>query len=73
LTESTLANLVVRLEGNDYTPPVECGLLAGTFRAELLALGKRSERVLRPEDLRRAEAIFLINSVQKWLPVQLVD
>jgi para-aminobenzoate synthetase/4-amino-4-deoxychorismate lyase len=73
LTESTLANLAVRLEGKDHTPPLACGLLAGTFRAELLALGKLSERVLRPEDLRRAEAIFLINSVQKWLPAQLVD
>jgi para-aminobenzoate synthetase/4-amino-4-deoxychorismate lyase len=73
LTESTLANLVARLDGNDCTPPVECGLLAGTFRAELLALGKLSERVLRPEDLRRAEAIFLINSVRKWMPVHLID
>jgi para-aminobenzoate synthetase/4-amino-4-deoxychorismate lyase len=73
LTESTIANLVVRLDGKDYTPPVECGLLAGTFRAELLALGKLSERVLRPEDWRRAEAIFLINAVKKWLPVQLVE
>jgi para-aminobenzoate synthetase/4-amino-4-deoxychorismate lyase len=73
LTESTIANLVVRLNGKDYTPPVECGLLAGTFRAELVALGTLSERVLRPEDLRRAEAIFLINSVRKWLPAHLVD
>lgn len=73
LTESSLANLVVRLDGNDYTPPVECGLLAGTFRAELLALGKLSERVLRPEDLHRAEAIFLINSVRKWMPFHLAD
>jgi para-aminobenzoate synthetase/4-amino-4-deoxychorismate lyase len=73
LTEATLANLVVRLAGNDYTPPVECGLLAGTFRAELLALGKLSERVLRPEDLRRAEAIFLINSVRKWMRAYLAD
>jgi len=73
LTESTLANLVVRWGGNDYTPSVECGLLAGTFRAELLALGKLSERVLRPGDLRQAEAIFLINSVRGRMPVQLVD
>jgi para-aminobenzoate synthetase/4-amino-4-deoxychorismate lyase len=46
--------------------------LAGAFRAGLLALGKLNERVLRPEDLRRAEAIFLINSVRKWMPVHLV-
>ncbi len=73
LTESTMANLVVRLNEKDCTPPVECGLLAGTFRAELLGLGKLSERVLRPEDLRCAEAIYLINSVRKWMPIHLVD
>jgi len=73
LTESTIANIVVRLEGKNYTPPVACGLLAGTLRAELLESGKLSERVLRPEDLRQAEAIFLINSVRGWMPVQIVD
>jgi len=73
LTESPIANLVVRLEGKDYTPPVSCGLLAGTFRAELLERGKLIERVLRPEDLQKAEAIFLINSVRGWMPVQMVD
>lgn len=73
LTESTIANLVVRLEGKDYTPPVACGLLAGTFRAELLAQGKIVERILRLADLPQAEAIFLINSVRRWIPVHLID
>ena len=72
LTESTVANLVVRLEGKDYTPPISCGLLAGTWRAELLERGQLVERVLRPEDLSKAEAIFLINSVRGWMPVQIV-
>ena len=72
LTESTIANLVVRLGGKDYTPPVTCGLLAGVFRAELLAEGKITERVLHPADLARAESIFLINSVRRWIAVQLV-
>lgn len=73
LTESTMANLVVRLEGKDYTPPVSCGLLAGTWRAELLEQDKLVERVLRPEDLPKAEAIFLINSVRGWMPVKIVS
>jgi len=73
LTESTIANLVVRLDEKDYTPPVTCGLLAGTLRAELLEQGKLIERVLRPEDLQNTAAIFLINSVRGWMPVQLVD
>jgi para-aminobenzoate synthetase/4-amino-4-deoxychorismate lyase len=73
LTESTIANLVVRLDGKDYTPPVSCGLLAGTFRDELLAQGKITERILYPADLQKAEAIFLINSVRRWMPIKLLN
>ena len=73
LTESTMANLAVRIGDKNYTPPVACGLLAGTFRAELLEQEKLFERVLHREDLRQAEAIFLINSVRRWMPVQIVE
>lgn len=73
LTESTVANMVVRLDGQDYTPPVACGLLAGTLRAELITQGKLSERVLRPEDLQQAQAIFLINSVRGWMAARVVE
>ncbi len=73
LTESTIANLVVRIDGKDYTPPVSCGLLAGTFRAELLAQGKITERILYSTDLQKAEAIFLINSVRRWIAVELIN
>jgi len=73
LTESTIANLVGRIAGKDYTPPLSCGLLAGTFRAELLAEGKIAERALYPADLSQAEAIFLINSVRGWMRAKLLD
>ncbi len=46
LTEFTIGNLVVELGGELVTPPVVCGLLAGTFRAELLETGKVMERVV---------------------------
>jgi para-aminobenzoate synthetase/4-amino-4-deoxychorismate lyase len=73
LTESTVANLVVRLDGALWTPPLECGLLPGVLRGELLARGEIAERVLRPEDLARAEEIWLINSVRKWRRAVLVE
>jgi para-aminobenzoate synthetase/4-amino-4-deoxychorismate lyase len=73
LTESTIANIVVRIGGELVTPPVSSGLLAGTYRAELLARGEISERVIRVGDLRHADEIFLINSVQRWRKVQWVD
>jgi len=70
LTESTVANLAVQLEGRWWTPPRECGLLSGTFRDELLARGELAERVLRPADLRQAENVRLINSVRGWIEVE---
>jgi para-aminobenzoate synthetase/4-amino-4-deoxychorismate lyase len=36
LTEADTANLVLDLAGDWVTPPVMSGLLAGTFRGELL-------------------------------------
>ncbi len=39
-TESCIANVVVEIDGALWTPPVRCGLLAGTYRAQLLEEGK---------------------------------
>ena len=50
------------------TPPVRSGLLPGTFRAELLARGRVKEAILAPEDLSRAERVYLVNSVRGWIP-----
>ncbi len=73
LTELTIGNLVAELDGARVTPPRECGLLPGVFRAELLARGEVSERVLRMEDLRRAPRLWLVNAVRGWVPIRLVE
>lgn len=65
-TESTIANLVVRLDGALWTPPLDSGLLPGVFRAELLRAGEVRERVLLPEDVARAEEVWLVSSVRRW-------
>jgi para-aminobenzoate synthetase/4-amino-4-deoxychorismate lyase len=72
LTESSIANLVVSIDDQLFTPTVSCGLLAGTFRDELLEKGKIKERVITIAELKAAREIFLINSVRKWMKVQLV-
>lgn len=72
ITETTIANIVVDLDGERWTPPVTCGLLAGTLRADLLARGHIRERVLTRADLARATRIALINSVRGELPAELV-
>jgi para-aminobenzoate synthetase/4-amino-4-deoxychorismate lyase len=66
ITESTLANIVVRLDGVWYTPPVTCGLLPGTYRAWLLDQGQIQERVISLDEVKTAAAIALINSVRLW-------
>jgi para-aminobenzoate synthetase/4-amino-4-deoxychorismate lyase len=67
VTESSIANVVLPAEGQLFTPPVDAGLLAGTFRDQLLAEGKILERTITIEELRGASEFFLINSVHKWM------
>ncbi len=71
VTESCIANVVVELDGRKVTPPISCGLLAGTFRDELIAKGEIEERIITLADLKRAKAVWLINSVRKWRKVTL--
>jgi para-aminobenzoate synthetase / 4-amino-4-deoxychorismate lyase len=66
VTESSIANVVVSIDGELFTPPIASGLLAGVFRIHLLAQGKIKERVITVEELRNANEFFLINSVRKW-------
>ena len=72
-TESTRANLVVRLDGAWITPPVVCGLLLGTLRARLLAAGRVEERAVPLADLARCAAIYLVSSLRGWRRAELVD
>src|SRR5262249_12553565 len=66
VTESAIANLVVEINGERFTPPVASGLLPGVFRAELLRCREVREKMLTREDVRRAEAVWLVNSVRRW-------
>ncbi len=72
ITESGIANVVARIDGELVTPPVSCGLLPGTFRAYLLDRGEIKERVITIEELKNASEIYLINSVRKWMRAELV-
>ncbi|MBI5092713.1 MAG: chorismate-binding protein [Candidatus Hydrogenedentes bacterium] len=73
ITETTVANIVLELDGELRTPHIDSGLLGGVMRAELLHSGKLSEARLTKEDVRRAGSIQLINSVRKWVDAKLVD
>ena len=71
VTEFTNGNVVASIDGVLCTPPLDCGLLAGTMRAELLADDRVVERVITVDDLGRADGLWLINSVRGWVPVAL--
>jgi para-aminobenzoate synthetase/4-amino-4-deoxychorismate lyase len=73
LTEGARTNLFVTIRGILYTPPVECGLLPGVLRKRLLASKKCAERVLRPADFRKAEAVYCGNSVRGLVRVRTQD
>jgi para-aminobenzoate synthetase/4-amino-4-deoxychorismate lyase len=72
LTESTIANLVVEIDGELLTPPIECGLLPGTLRAHLLAERRVREEILPITRIGPATRCWLANSVRGFQPVAVV-
>ena len=66
VTESAIANIVYRMNGELFTPPLADGLLPGVLRDELLDKGVITERTLPVVDLKSVEAFWLINSLRGW-------
>jgi para-aminobenzoate synthetase/4-amino-4-deoxychorismate lyase len=71
LSECTFGNLVLEIDGRRYTPPVRCGLLPGTYRAELLKRGEIEERLLTRDAVTEATRLWMINAVRKNVPLEL--
>ena len=72
VTESTIGNVVCELDGSLVTPPVHCGLLPGTQRAELIESGRVRERAIRISDLPRCTRVLVVNSVRGLREARLV-
>lgn len=72
ITETTIANIVVRLGRELVTPPVDCGLLGGTLRGWLLEQGQLVEGAVLLSDLARCSGLYLLNSVRGWREAVLV-
>jgi para-aminobenzoate synthetase/4-amino-4-deoxychorismate lyase len=73
VTESTVANVAVRLADAWATPPLDAGLLPGTARASAIREGRLEERTITVEELLAAEEIALLNSVRGWRVARLVS
>ena len=72
VTESVIANVVFRLHGQLYTPPVSDGLLDGVLRSELVAQGDVLERSLDLTELDQVEQWYLVNSLRGWRQARLL-
>lgn len=64
ITEFARGNVVLEIDGCQLTPRLDCGLLDGRLRRELLDRGEIFEAVLTLGDLRRARRIWFINSLR---------
>jgi para-aminobenzoate synthetase / 4-amino-4-deoxychorismate lyase len=72
VTEGSYNTLVISLKGELLTPALDCGLLPGVLRAELLEVGAVREAVLTLDHLQAAGTIWLVNSVRGWRECNLV-
>lgn len=71
LTEGSITNIFVLKNSTLYTPPVKCGLLPGVLREHLLKNGKLKEKVLRKADIKKAQKIYIGNSVRGLIEAEL--
>lgn len=72
LTETSIYNLFLNIDGELLTPAVGCGLLPGTLRRSLLETGQAREAVLLKSDLARARRILVGNSVRGLCEARLI-
>lgn len=64
LLETSIGNIVLKLDGKLYTPPLELGILDGIYRNYLLKNHSATEKSLTLEDLKQAEAVYACNAVR---------
>ncbi|MFV0383904.1 aminotransferase class IV [Paracoccus sp. (in: a-proteobacteria)] len=69
ICEGSITNLFARRGDMLLTPPLDCGLLPGVLRQELLQSGRAREAVLRPADLADG-ALFMGNSLRGLIPAR---
>ena len=72
LCEGTITNLFADFgDGPLATPRLDCGLLPGILRGELLDEGRAVEAIYSFDDLKAAKAIFVGNSLRGLIPARL--
>ena len=72
ICEGTITNVFADFgDGVLMTPRLDCGLLPGVLRAELLDEGRLQEAIYSYDELKSAKAIFVGNSLRGLIPATL--
>jgi para-aminobenzoate synthetase / 4-amino-4-deoxychorismate lyase len=72
ITESTIANVIVEIGGERWTPPRTCGLLPGIARGRLIDDGTVRERPIAVSELASASRVWLVSALRGELDALLV-
>lgn len=78
VSECTSANIFAAYGGQVHTPPLSSGCLPGVTRELLLDVVRVpgvtvSERALKPQDLERADQVFITSTTRDLLPVVSIE
>ncbi len=72
VTEGAITNVFIEKNGCIYTPPLKCGLLDGVMRRVVVEKHHIKETVIKLNDLKNAEGIYVSNSIIGFRQVELV-
>ncbi len=78
VSECTSANIFAATGGEVYTPPLDSGCLPGVTRELLLDVVRVpgitvTERALTPQDLERADQVFITSTTRDLLPAVFIE
>lgn len=73
LCEGSFTSVFLEIDGELYTPHLSSGLLPGILREELVETGQAQERVLAQADFKRADKLYVGNSLRGLIPVTLIS
>jgi branched-chain amino acid aminotransferase len=78
VTEGCSSNIFILTAGQLCTPPLAAGILEGITRGQIMTLAQQGgwevqEKELWPQDLQRAEEVFLTSTLREVLAVTRVD
>jgi 4-amino-4-deoxychorismate lyase len=73
ICEGARCNVFLARDGVFLTPSLDCGVLAGTLRAHLLATGQARESILRLEDFGADVEFYMGNSVRGMVRGEMIE